>query len=100
MTQHSQLSRPARLAAGLIAKTDDQAVQMFCDSRILLRLEQRFHPLADARETLLFAANQILRFCPNLTVQIPNPSTFLMDELEELKREIHGENVPPLDVLA
>ncbi len=100
MSQHSQLSRPARLAAGLTNKTDDQAVQMFTDARILLRLEDQFQLLADARETLLFAGNQILRFCPNLTVQIPNSSPDLMDELQELKREIHGENVLLLNALA
>jgi len=97
VTEHSQFSRPARLAAVLTNKTDHQAEQMFCDGRVLLRLEQEFESLPDARETLLFAANQILRFCPNLAVQVAHPWTPLMDDLQGLKREIHGENGGPVE---
>lgn len=95
MKTDAQFSRPARLAAALIDQTEQQAAQLFTEKRILVGIDEEFASLPDARETFLFALSQILRFCPNVALRLPMPSLGLVEDANELNREIH-ENATPL----
>ncbi len=96
MTNHEQFSRPARLAADLGGRTEEQAVQLFTEKRILVRIEEEFASVPDARETFLFAVNQILRFCPNVVLQLPRPLFQLIEDANELNQEIHKNSIQTL----
>lgn len=98
MKTDAQFSRPARLAAALIDQTEQQAAQLFTEKRILVCIDEEFASLPDARETFLFALNQVLRFCPNVALGLPVPSLGLVEDANELNREIH-ENATPLRTL-
>jgi hypothetical protein len=65
------LSRPVRLAARLRGQDEAELEHLFRAARVLVRLEDAFAGVSDARETFLFAVNQSLRFCP--TWQSPFP---------------------------
>jgi hypothetical protein len=99
MTNRAQFSRPARLVADLSDRTEEQAALLFTEKRILVRIEEEFSSVPDARETFLFAVNQILRFCPNVVLQLPRPSLQLVEDANELNREIH-EGASPIQMLA
>jgi len=96
MNHDVQLSRPARLAAGLGAGSEREAVQTFSNKRILVRIEEEFAANGDAKETFRLAINQILRFCPNVAVAVPAASHELIGEANLLKREIYEstEDIP------
>jgi hypothetical protein len=83
-------SRPARLAATLTERTEEESANLFLEKSIMIRLEPDFARIADARETFLFAVNQVLRFCPNVGLQVPPEAQDLIDSSVELARAIHG----------
>jgi hypothetical protein len=99
MNDHPQFSRPARLAATLSDCTEDEALQLFSEKHVLVRIEEEFASVPDARETFLFAVNQILRFCPNVVLHLPQLSFELIENINQLKEEIH-ESTGPIQVLA
>jgi len=80
MDNHIQFSRPARLAADLGARTEGEAVQLFSEKRILVRIEEEFAADGNSKETFLLAINQILRFCPNVVIALPAASLELIEE--------------------
>lgn len=90
MIEDELFSRPARLAAQVRAEADEAAKHLFIEKHILLRLEEAFVDVPDARETLLFALNQALRFCPNIAVCIPRSANSLIDASDELAARVHG----------
>jgi hypothetical protein len=92
MIDRAVFSRPARLAANLSDQTEEQSTELFWEKRILVRLEEAFARVPDARETFLFAVNQILRFCPNLAVNVPRNSSDLVDRTHELAIDIHDDD--------
>lgn len=98
MNKDAQFSRAVRLAATLTDRTEQQAAQLFTEKRVLVCIEEEFVSLPDARETFLFAINQILRFCPNVSLGLPGSSLQLVEDANELNREIH-ENASPLQTL-
>ncbi len=63
-------SRPARLGALITGDSEESVVHLFTKKRILVRLEAPFSQVPDARETFLFAVNQCLRFCSNISVLV------------------------------
>lgn len=87
---HEKLSRPARLGAHLSGKQDDAVARLFTEKRIFVRLEPEFCELADARETFLFTVNQLLRFCPNISVSAKGDHSNLVEACDELASQIHG----------
>src|SRR5438132_5260487 len=84
------LSRPVRLAARLRGQDEAELEHLFREARVLVRLEDAFADACDARETFLFAVNQILRFCPNVTVSVPAGTRHLIDAGDELAARVHG----------
>jgi len=42
MNNHAQFSRPARLAATLNDRTEEEAVQLFSEKHVLVRIEEEF----------------------------------------------------------
>jgi hypothetical protein len=83
-------SRPARLAANLAARTEEECAHLFLKKSVLIRLESAFAHIQDARETFLFALNQVLRFCPNVSLLVPPEYQDLADRSIELAFAIHG----------
>src|SRR5690242_6062075 len=84
------LSRPVRLAARLRGQDEAEVEHLFREARVLVRLEDAFHGVRDASETFLFSVNQILRFCPNVTVSVPTSARHLIDAGNELAARVHG----------
>jgi hypothetical protein len=85
-----ELSRPAALAAELIATDVGTIEHLFTTKRILLRLEPALGDVDAARQTLILLANEVLRFCPNVTVELPAAAHELVRALELLAVDIHG----------
>src|SRR5260370_17288290 len=85
-----EFSRPGALAAE-IAATDASTIEhLFTAKRILLRLETAQGEVGEARETLLLLTNEVLRFCPNIIVELPPAAQGLISALNQLAAAIHG----------
>ncbi len=84
------LSRPIRLAAQIRGEDEDQLEHLFTEARVLVRLEEGLIWVRDARETFLFAVNQVLRFCPNVGVCVPDAATDLVEAANEVAARVHG----------
>lgn len=83
-------SRPARLAASIMEETEEAAIHLFSEKKILVRLEAPFCEVPDARETFLFTVNQCLRFCSNISVCIEGGSDSLVGACNLLAVQVHG----------
>jgi hypothetical protein len=90
---HPEFSRPARLAASLLSKTEEQCEQLFLEKRVLVRLEPSFTRVKEARATLLFTVNQVLRFCPNVGLIVSADGADLAERSLELATGI--QSLPP-----
>jgi len=88
--ERASFSRPARLAASIIGKTEEAAIHLFTKKKILVRLEARFCQDLDARETFLFTVNQCLRFCSNMSVCVEKGSDALIGACNSLAVRVHG----------
>ena len=82
------MSRPMRLAAVVGGRREGDVERGFLESRVLIRLEPRFAVQPDARETFELAVNQVLRFCPNVTVSGADDD--MVAACRRLAQEIHG----------
>src|SRR5580658_5337596 len=87
---HGTFSRPARLAASLAQGTEEECAHLFLKKSVLIRLESAFGHLQDARETFLFAVNQVLRFCPSVGLLVPPKFQDLADRSSDIATAIHG----------
>jgi hypothetical protein len=85
------LSRPIRLAADLSGQDETALEHLFIGAKILVRLEEAFANVHDARETFLFTVNQVIRFCPNVAVCTPVGSGDLVDAADDIAVRVHGE---------
>ncbi|MFL5961793.1 MAG: ThiF family adenylyltransferase [Gaiellaceae bacterium] len=86
-----ELSRPVALAAELTATDASVIEHLFTTKRILLRLEPALGDVQAAHETLILLVNEVLRFCPNITVELPPAAAQeLSRALAVLSVEIHG----------
>jgi hypothetical protein len=84
------LSRPLRLAARLRDADEAELEHLFREARVLVRLEDAFAAVPDARETFFFAVNQVLRFCPNVAIYVPEDARDLLDAGDDLAARVHG----------
>src|SRR5882724_4370936 len=84
------LSRPVRLAARLLGQDEADLEHVFRKASVLVRLEDGFAGVSDARETFLFAMNQTLRFCPNVAVCVPAGAGDLIEAGNDLASRVHG----------
>ena len=87
-----EFTRPAALAARLADTDISTAEHLFLTKRVMLRLEEQFAGTIPARETLILLANEILRFCPNIIIDVPAVAWDLVGVLEQLAISIHGES--------
>jgi hypothetical protein len=87
------LSRPMRLAAEIGGEDEERLEHLFTDARVLVRLEEALARVQDARETFLSAVNQILRFCPNVAVCVPDAARDLLEAANELAVRVHGRGI-------
>jgi len=85
-----QLSRPLAVAAGLLADDLTHVEHLFTGRRVLVRLEPALAGGADARQTVVLAVNEILRFCPNVALALPPEDADLLEIANTLAIEIHG----------
>jgi hypothetical protein len=87
-----QLSRPLAVAAALLPGPSDLARvgHLFAGRRVLVRLEPALAGGADARQTVVLAVNEILRFCPNIALALPPEDADLVEIANTLAAEIHG----------
>lgn len=88
--EKDMFSRPARLAALITGESEEAVIHLFTEKRILVRLEAPFCEIADARETFLFAVNQCLRFCSNISVCVEGGSDALVGACDSLAVQVHG----------
>ncbi len=88
--EREMFSRPARLGAFITGKSEEAVIHLFTEKRILVRLEAPFREVADARESFLFAVNQCLRFCSNVTVCVEGDSDELFRACDSIAVQIHG----------
>jgi ThiF family protein len=80
-----------RAAAALLTVDEGTVEHLFQNARVLVRLEECVAESVDAQETALFAVNQILRFCPQVALSVPDASAHLFVRAARLATEIHGE---------
>jgi len=85
-------SRPLRAAARLRRESEEFPEASLLDGRILIAVERSFFKVRDARETLLLAVNQALRFCPHVEICVPPDAEELLDACNSIARWIYGEN--------
>lgn len=85
-----QLSRPLAVAAALLADDPTHVEHLFTGRRVLVRLEPTLTGNADARQTVILAVNEILRFCPNVALTVPPQDADLLEIANTLAVEIHG----------
>lgn len=89
MSSERRFSRPFAAAASLVnAETDVET--LFRCAHVVVRLEESLADSADAEATLMLAVNEILRFCPNVTVVVPPGQAAILDACDRLAAEIHG----------
>lgn len=62
------------------------------DAHVLVRLEEAFTDVPDARETFLSLVNQVVRFCPNVAVCVL--ARELLDEARRVAVRVHGGGHP------
>ena len=87
-------SRPARLGALLSGRPERFVTNLLTEKRILVRIEASFCDISDAREAFLFAVNQALRFCTNVSVCIEGRSSDLIRQSNGVAVRIHGHPQP------
>ncbi|MEK6274328.1 MAG: ThiF family adenylyltransferase [Actinomycetota bacterium] len=92
-------SRPRALAAALLGADAPALESLFTNRRVLVRLERERTESQVAQEALLLAGNEILRFCPNLTVALPDSRGDLARAARTLATAIHGSGAT-LEVVA
>jgi hypothetical protein len=85
-----QLSRPLAVAAALLADDLGHVEHLFTGRRVLIRLEPALAGGTDARQTVILAVNEILRFCPNVALALPPEDRDLIGIANTLAVEIHG----------
>jgi len=88
--EKEMFSRPARLGAFITGESEEAVIDLFTEKRILVRLEAPFCEVADARETFLFAVNQCLRFCSNISVCVEGDSGALVGTCDSFAVQVHG----------
>jgi hypothetical protein len=88
--EKEMFSRPARLGAFITGESEEAVIHLFTEKRILVRLEAPFCEVADARETFIFAVNQCLRFCSNISVCVEGGSDALVMACDSLAVQVHG----------
>jgi molybdopterin/thiamine biosynthesis adenylyltransferase len=84
-----QRSRPLRLATQMTGGEEADLATVFT-RRVALRLPDGQADRADSRESFLFAANQILRFAPNLSISLPAGERRLAKQVGALATGIVG----------
>lgn len=83
-------SRLAAVAGHLAGIEADEALDLFTSKRVVCRLDPDLDANPAAHATLLLAANQILRFCPHLTIALPDAAQpTLVPRLRQLAASIH-----------
>jgi hypothetical protein len=85
-----QSSRPNAVAASLLDADLVAVEHLFTSRRVLVRLEPTLAGRPDARETLILAVNEILRFCPNMALAVPLADADLLEIVNTLAADIHG----------
>jgi hypothetical protein len=86
--ERRDLSRPIRLATELTGEPEAELTGVFLDRRVMVAIERGMEGDPDARLTVQSLCNQILRFCPNLTVRCHDAT--LASECLALARLLHG----------
>lgn len=86
-------SRPLRAAARLRGDSEESLGTSFLDGRVLIAIEPKFVRVRDAQETLFFAVNQALRFCPNVEVCVPPDAGELSARCDRIARWIRGDGL-------
>ncbi len=89
-----QSSRPDAVAASLLGADPADVEHLFTSRRVRVRLEPTLAGRPDARETVILAVNQILRFCPNIALDLPVVDADLLETANELAADIHGPTHP------
>lgn len=80
-------SRPLRLAARVTGAEEADLANVFT-GRVAVHLAGDQAGRPDARESFLFAVNQILRFAPNLSISLPAGESELAQEVRALAKGI------------
>jgi len=83
-------SRPARLGALVADLPEETILGLLSKKRILARLETMFSEDPDARETFVFTVNQVLRFCPNVSICVDKSANDLIETCRHLAYRVHG----------
>src|SRR5437879_9000175 len=83
-------SRPARLGALVADLPEETILGLLSKKRILARLETMFSEDPDARETFVFTVNQVLRYCPNVSICVDKSANDLIETCRHLAYRVHG----------
>jgi molybdopterin/thiamine biosynthesis adenylyltransferase len=87
----SERSRPLALAAALVGGDARAIEHLFTQRRVLVRLEPGLASSLVMHEAFLLAVNEILRFCPNVTIAIPSSATAIADTAGEIVHATYGD---------
>jgi len=86
----SWLSTPVAPAGAVNPALEPARKHLFTGRRVLVRLEPALAGGADARQTVVLAVNEILRFCPDVALTLPPEDADLVEIANTLAVEIHG----------
>lgn len=87
----NERSRPMALAAALAAVDAEASEHLFGERRVLVRLESDRAASPVMQEAFLLAINEILRFCPNVTIALPPSTPALADAAAKIAKAVHGD---------
>lgn len=98
MTRELRRSRPLREAAVLTRAADAAVAGRLAHGRVLLRLGDDLADNLDARQTFLFAVNQIARFADNVAIAVPGAAAEIAREAKDIVMAIRGDEAT-LDIV-
>jgi hypothetical protein len=88
MNESKILTRPVRAAASATGRSEEELEGLVRSASVAMRFESSAADNASGRNIGLAGANQILRFCPNLSVVGADDD--LLTAISQIGRRIHG----------
>ena len=86
----ARISRVLRTASRLTGKPAPALANTFNDASILLVLEEEFAQSANATESLLCSINILRRFCPQVTVCVPDAAQPMAEQAISASQALAG----------
>lgn len=84
-----RMSRMARLGAGLVGRDDSDVGKSLFSGKVRIGIAPDLVDSADSRLTLLTLCNHVVRFCPNVVLDVDDDG--LVEECLRIAASVHGD---------